>query len=92
MYNGKAAETILLYLFLKNPQSKAFPLLTRLILAVLLILVIATIPLHNAVMAKNNNNNNNDHSGNTVIIGTRSYTKGTNHDDTIISCPVLSIL
>lgn len=29
------------------------------------------------------------YEGNTVIIGTRSYTKGTNHDDTIIGCPVL---
>jgi hypothetical protein len=88
-------------------KSKVVPVLTKLTVAVLLILVMATIPFHHhyAVMAKKNrgltmsgssisgstsdsgDSNNNDPSGLNVIIGTRSYTKGTSGDDTIIGCP-----
>jgi RTX calcium-binding nonapeptide repeat (4 copies) len=133
-FNPMDTSQIVLYTLTK---SQVVPLLTRLIVAVLLILVMATIPLHHTVMAKkgrgltmrgssdssstsnsgssstsnsgssdssstsnsgssdssstsNSGSGNNDPSGVNVIIGTRSYTKGTNHDDTIIGCPVLS--
>lgn len=65
----------------------------------------ATIPFHHVVMAKKDRgltisgssgstsnsgvSNNNDPSGLNVIIGTRSYTKGTSGDDMIIACPIV---
>jgi Ca2+-binding RTX toxin-like protein len=77
----------------------SYRVLTELTMAVLILLVMTTLPLHYTVMAKgsgtnnnNNNNGNNNDNGNSnglnVIFGTRSYTKGTSHDDTIIACPI----
>ena len=34
------------------------------------------------------NNNNHDCDGTNIIIGTRTYTKGTNCNDIIIGCPI----
>ncbi len=55
-------------------------LFTKLTIAVLVLLVMATVPLHQTVKA----------DGMNVIFGTRSYTKGTSHDDTIIACPSIT--
>ena len=52
-------------------------LFTKLTIAVLVLLVMATVPLRQTVKA----------DGMNVIFGTRSYTKGNSHDDTIIACP-----
>jgi Ca2+-binding RTX toxin-like protein len=67
-------------------------LLSKLTTGVLIILVMTTLPLHYAIMAKSGggNNNNDNNNGLNVIFGTRSYTKGTSHDDTIIACPSIA--
>ena len=74
-------------------QSIQLTLLTKLSVASLILLVMTTLPLHFSVIAKssgNSNNNNDNNNGLNVIFGTRSYTKGTSHDDTIIACPSIA--
>ena len=68
-------------------QNRVRRLPIQIIMAVLILLIMATVPLHQAVTAKSSGSNNND-NGMNVIFGTRSYTKGTSHDDTIIACPI----
>jgi Ca2+-binding RTX toxin-like protein len=70
---------------------RSYSILTKLTIVILILLVMTTLPLHYVVMAKSSGSNNNgNNNGLNVIFGTRSFTKGTSNDDTIIACPSIA--
>jgi Ca2+-binding RTX toxin-like protein len=72
--------------YLDNSRS---PLLIILLFGLLLTVgFIVSVESENDSHAKKDNNNDRDCSETNIIIGTRTYTKGTECDDIIIGCPI----